>query len=128
MFLSGLFFYLQRSGKCICFVTLFTEVWWMYLFCDFIYRGLVNVFVLWLYLQRSGECYSLCGLLYRDGRRYKFELGPYRIQVSLDYFCKPFHQICYILLMPVAADVFCKKKLYMYKPFVKLFSEYYWLR
>ncbi|VDI79705.1 Hypothetical predicted protein, partial [Mytilus galloprovincialis] len=29
----------------------------------------------------SGQCFSLCGLLSRNGRRYKFELGPYNVQM-----------------------------------------------
>ncbi|XP_071161839.1 hapless 2-like isoform X3 [Mytilus edulis] len=32
-------------------------------------------------LKNSGQCYSLCGLLSRNGRRYKFELGPYNVQM-----------------------------------------------
>lgn len=32
-------------------------------------------------LKKSGKCFSLCGILSRHGRRFKFELGPYSVQM-----------------------------------------------
>ncbi|CAC5374079.1 unnamed protein product [Mytilus coruscus] len=32
-------------------------------------------------LKNSGQCFSLCGLLSRNRRKYRFELGPYNVQM-----------------------------------------------